>query len=123
MRRDDLHLYKAKQNEDFADRLDRSTVVNTEWAVTSTFYSALHYVEAYFAKCNVKCENHADREQKFKSDARIRVAWSPYSYLFQLSKLARYYTNGLPPEPYRQASAGLQAVKKQVEHALKSLET
>jgi hypothetical protein len=118
MPREDEHHLKATRNEAFAESLDLSDPVKENWAVVATFYAALHYVEAYFARYNVTCGKHDERFRQFMGDDRIKHAFSSYKYLYDLSLTARYYCSGLPDKPYTMARPRLAAVKKQIEHAL-----
>jgi hypothetical protein len=119
MPREDEHAVKASRNEQFAESLDPKDPVHENWAVIAAFYSALHYVESYFARFGVKCSGHQERFQQFKDDGNIKKAYSSYHYLYTLSVTARYYCSGLPADPYQVAKPHLAAVKQQVEHALK----
>src|ERR1700761_3291825 len=118
MPREDQHFKKAECNEKFANSLDLSDPTEENWALIAAFYSALHYVESYFARFGVYCGNHEKREIEFKRDPRIRSSYASYRYLQALSHTARYKVVGLPPNPYGQAKAHLATVKKQIDLAL-----
>jgi len=118
MPREDEHRLRAQRNEEFAANLDRRDPTAHNWAVVAVFYSALHYVQAYFAKFSVKCGSHEDTENEFKKDARIRQSYANYKFLHTLSHTARYKTSGLPANAYELAKPQLDLLKRQIEHAL-----
>ena len=43
------HLAQAEHNETLYSHLDQSAPTYADWQVTSLFYAALHYVDAYLA--------------------------------------------------------------------------
>lgn len=113
------HTLKAKQNELFADSLDKSDPICESWAVVAAFYSALHYLESYFARYSVNCGNHDGREKEIKRDIRIRPALAPYKFLYAQGRTARYHCVGLKPQTYvNDIKPRLTELKRQIEHAL-----
>lgn len=119
MPREDEHRLRSRRNEEFAASLDISDPINENWAVVALFYSALHYVEAYFVRFGGGCVEHKQRNERFKADVGIRYAYENYKYLQTLSHTARYQCSGLPDKAYEQASKiHLTAVKKQIDHAI-----
>jgi hypothetical protein len=113
------HRIKAERNEQFADQLDKTDPIRESWAVVAAFYSALHYVDQFFAQYGTPCEKHKERNDQFKRDARIKLAYARYSYLSDLSHQARYKVEALPDKAYEKlARPQLVAVKKQIDHAL-----
>jgi hypothetical protein len=120
MPRDDQHHQKARQNEQFATTINRSTVVAEEWAIIITFYSALHYVQRYFAKCGAgDCDNHQKREEEIKRDDKLRPILPQYKFLYKLGHMSRYKCFALPSnKPYEQAQSALAVIKAQVDKAL-----
>jgi hypothetical protein len=119
MPREDEHKIKAERNEQFAESLPSDPIAEN-WAVVATFYSALHYVEVYFAKYNIEADSHGDRFDQIKADIKLRTAFNSYHYLYDLGRVARYRCKGLPDKPYAVAKPHLATVKRQVDHALKS---
>lgn len=120
MPREDEHTTKAQRNESFAASLNFTDATQEMWAVTAVFYSALHYVQAYFVRGGAgdDCKKHAVRFTEIKRDRKLRAISVQYEYLYSLSLLSRYYLKGLPDRPYEVAKANLEAVKKQVAHAM-----
>ena len=83
------HLDRITHNELFVSSLGDPF---WDWAVTGTFYTAVHYVEAYFSKKTppVHSSNHPDRDDKIKRDAALGILWSDYRSLKDQSRYARY---------------------------------
>jgi len=116
---DDQHRTRAERNEQFAESLDKTDPIRENWAVVAAFYSALHYVEQFFVRHGTPCVNHEQRNEQFKSDIRIKRAYSSYSYLASLSHDARYKCSSLPDQAFEKlARPQLVSVKKQIDHAL-----
>jgi hypothetical protein len=121
MAREDEHRTKAQRNEAFADALDLADPTRETWAVIAAFYSALHYVEAYFSKYSVQSGKHETRFHEILGDNKLKGAYTSYKYLYTLSRTARYHCTGLPTSPYtREAKPHLANVKRLVDHALSS---
>lgn len=114
------HRLKAERNEEFAAGLDNKDQIADSWAVVASFYSALHYVEAFFIAHGTVCHSHDERNDQFKNDHRINRAYPQYAYLSKLSHTARYKSAPLPDKAYENhARPQLLALKKQVDHAQK----
>lgn len=118
MPREDQHRTKAEKNEAFARTISTADATSEAWAVVVAFYSALHYVESYLAKYGVHAGNHQDRFREIMRDDRIKPAYTSYKFLYDMSRLARYSYDGLPPQPYSKAKPQLEAVRRQIEFAL-----
>lgn len=65
------HLTKAQANEKFADSLDASVYPNADWALTALFYSAVHYVEAYFATKSIHSVDLRARDSAIRRDVKL----------------------------------------------------
>jgi ABC-type anion transport system duplicated permease subunit len=121
MPREDQHRDRAERNEKFAESLDQSQPIHENWAVVAAFYAALHYVQAYFSRYSVEAATHDERFEQIKRDAKLRNVFIQYKYLYTLSRTARYQCSGLPAAAYsKEAKPNLNAVKTQIEHALKN---
>jgi hypothetical protein len=119
MPRDDQHHQKARQNEQFANSINRSTTVAEEWAVVITFYSALHCVQAYFARFGASdCDNHKKRETEIARDDKLKPILPQYLFLYKLGHLSRYKCFALPANAYDKAQYALSVIKAQVDKAL-----
>lgn len=61
-----------------------------DWAVTACFYTALHAMEAAFAKHELpKCSSHTDREKLLQNTLYDSVR-TAYMVLYNASRVARY---------------------------------
>ena len=119
MRHEGKHRVKAERNAQFADSQDLTDPIRESWAVVASFYSALHYVEEFFAKYGNPCRSHTDRNTQFKADIRIRTAYASYEYLYSISRTARYKCEPLPEKVYQKyAKPRLLFVKQQIDHAM-----
>jgi len=61
------HVGKARHNEQFFSSFDINTTPFLDWVVNGIFYSALHYLDSYFANKG----KHPGDHQK-----RIRLIWA-----------------------------------------------
>lgn len=98
------HLVKAQRNEDLARRLGtESPLQYPDWAITTAFYSALHYFEAALTD---KPEQHVRLDHQLKKpkmgihDWTIKLlmvhfpaAEDAYRKLYDNSRVARYECN------------------------------
>jgi len=83
------HRDKAIHNEDFVAELNNPY---WDWAITATFYSALHYVEAFLA-CKpipIHSRNHEVRDDNIQRDALLTRIYDDYRQLKDDSHNARY---------------------------------
>jgi hypothetical protein len=79
-----------------------------------SFYPALHYVQAYFAKFSAgDCDNRKKREAEIARDPKLSYILPVYQYLYKLGHLSRYKCSGLPTNPYNHAEAILDKIKRQ----------
>lgn len=82
------HLRQATHNEKFFDDFDLTHSEFTDWAVVVLFYSALHYVEAFFAQHKIHCNTHAQRDPEINK--RLSGLYIEYSDLKNDAVEARY---------------------------------
>lgn len=81
------HRGKAEDNEYFVASLQNPF---WDWAVTGTFYAALHYVDAYLATKHIDPPTHVIRNGLVKSQAALTPLWGDYRELLNESRTARY---------------------------------
>jgi hypothetical protein len=92
------HLKKAEHNEGFYLSFDLITTLYLDWIVTGIFYSALHYIESYFATQNKHSLNHGERNDNIKNDPNLgREIYIRYRDLKDDSHNGRYLTNAFTP--------------------------
>jgi hypothetical protein len=85
----DQHLEKAVHNEDFVKEINNPY---WDWATTTSFYAALHYIEAFFARKTppVHSRNHEVRDDNVHRDPTLRKIYDDYRQLKDDSHDARY---------------------------------
>jgi hypothetical protein len=83
------HRGKAIHNEDFVKELDNPY---WDWAITASFYAALHYVEGFFARKAppVHSRNHEIRDDNVQRDPVLKRIYDEYRQLKDDSVAARY---------------------------------
>ena len=77
-------------------------------------YSALHYIEAYFATRGIHSRHHPDRDDKIQRDANTQPIYRAYSKLKMFSHNARYMTSISGPGRVPEMESNLAAVKTQL---------
>lgn len=61
-----------------------------DWKVTGTFYSALHYVDAFLAAQNIHPATHSIRLGHVQTDPKLKPVFRDYRDLLNESRTARY---------------------------------
>lgn len=84
------HLKKAQHNESFVKSFNLNSTPFLDWVITGMFYSALHYMEAYFAKQKFHSPDHRTRDSNIQRDSNLRKLFVAYSELKNFSVNARY---------------------------------
>jgi hypothetical protein len=82
------HKKAAAANKRTLDYLREKIDDHPQWVVTVAFYTALHVVEAVFAKHGFNTDDHTLRHQTLKRDRRYQKIWTHYQPLFNDSILA-----------------------------------
>jgi hypothetical protein len=82
------HLSKARSNRRFGYGLRAFGPCFRDWIVTSLFYAAVHFIEAFLAMRAVHSRSHADRDRYVLSF--FRPQYPDYRHLKDDSKKARY---------------------------------
>ena len=81
------HLAWAEKNERFAESISALPVRYPDWEITSLFYSALHYVDAYLA---TRSESPKSHKRRLDAIAAVSSLKEDYSSLYERSIDARY---------------------------------
>jgi hypothetical protein len=93
------HLEQARKNLAHAERLLREWGADetaVQWAVTATFYSAVHLIDAYLADFGVHPRNHEHRALLLQTAPDdLYVA---YRSLYDASRQARYDVRRFRPD-------------------------
>jgi hypothetical protein len=84
------HRAKAEHNEKLASQLKGGPFF--DWAVTVTFYAAVQYIEAFFAKEKPPFHSlsHQKRDCEVARSPILKPQWKNYRELKNQSGLARY---------------------------------
>lgn len=83
----DEHRTRAEHDEFLVKNIDNPFF---DWKVTGTFYSALHYVDAYLATRNIHPATHSIRLKQVGTDPKLKPIFRDYRDLLNESRTARY---------------------------------
>lgn len=108
------HLKKAEENLTFRKSIDLQQPTAMGWYVTVTFYTALHYIEAYFTSRGMGFNNHHSRGSAIQRDSTLSLLYDSYRSLEDLSREARYDCSGFNVGDLRRADASLEYIQKTV---------
>lgn len=62
-----------------------------KWAAVATFYSAMHYVQAYLVANGLSSvDNHRDRNQWVALESKLKPIYPSYKRLYDISWSCRY---------------------------------
>ena len=64
--------------------------IAVDWAISMLFYSAVHYVGAYFAKHGLTYRMHQTRDNAVARDPNLSNVYGEYRELEHFSRQARY---------------------------------
>ena len=103
------HIAKAEWNEKLANTLSRTAFL--DWAITVTFYSALHYVDSVLACSGTHPENHTARSDAMTSAAILFQIRKEYRLLETLSRNSRYRLLQICPNDLLKAQQAFAALK------------
>ena len=81
------HITWAERNERFAESISILPVRYPDWEITSLFYSALHYVDAYLPTRSQSPKSH---KRRLDAIAAVSSLKEDYSSLYERSIDARY---------------------------------
>jgi hypothetical protein len=83
------NLAKARRNRQLlCDYLLNLVSECPEWVAVVAFYSALHFVDAYYAKLNIYFERHIDRNKEVSQS--LPEIYDSYYRLYDISVDSRY---------------------------------
>lgn len=110
------HLQKAQETLDLRATLDLAKDGAIGWSITMLFYSALHYIEAYFSAVRgFECKHHFSRATEIRNDPRINSLFPDYRLLENLSREARYDVTVFNAGDLRCAESCFDTIKESVE--------
>ncbi len=91
------HVDQARINEKAYQYLGGAEPPFVDWQVTSLFYAALQYVDAYLATKGIHPHDHRERDGWIARLAGLKQISSAYFELKDRSMDARYLRAKLPP--------------------------
>ena len=112
------HLEKVAENLAFLASIHENTRGAFCWSITVLFYTALHYIEAYFASHDKGFTNHASRGIEIRRDPRIKSIYRTYRKLEDLSREARYDASAMKQEDVERAKTRFEHVRRVIEAIL-----
>ncbi len=89
------HFDQVRHNLAFLDTFYAPTTPYPDWAVTVTFYAALHAIEAVLAQRRLHSQSHTERRRYVRQ--MFPSLWRLYYRLDVFSRRARY--DGFRPSP------------------------
>jgi hypothetical protein len=107
-------LRKAQHDEEFVASLGVDPGRFTDWAVTGLFYSAVHYIEAYFARGNRHSGDHRARDSEIWRDGQLKRLYEPYNELKNHSITARYLVRTPTAQDLADSRQSLRAIKTEI---------
>ena len=111
------HISKAEHNEKLADTLCKGSYL--DWAVTVTFYAALHYVDAILAASVIHPETHTERNDAVGANATLQKVRAEYRTLETLSRNARYRSMKIEPADIQEAQNSFSALRAHLRNRMK----
>ena len=96
------HISKSQIAEDAQITLEADSKDHSDWVVTTAFYCALHWIEAFFAFQNYpphQHNNHNRRNNAISKFADLRPIRQHYKRLSDASWEARYTKKNFNNEP------------------------
>jgi len=83
------NLIKARRNRQIIlNHLLKLVAECPEWIAVIAFYSALHFVDAYYAKMNIYFQRHVDRNKEVSNS--LPDIFASYFKLYDISVNSRY---------------------------------
>ena len=109
------HLQQAAHNEKFFQTFDLDKTEFRDWVITTAFYTALHWINAYLTTQSVRPKNHKMRENAIGMySVTKKIAWE-YSELKNHAFNSRYRGIRLSAKEIRaEVIPHLEAIKKQI---------
>jgi hypothetical protein len=96
------HIDQARHNEQFFSCFDINTTPFLDWVVNGIFYSALHYLDSYFASKGKHPRTHPERIRQIWTEADLgRSFFRFYRPLKDDSGEGRYNMRVFAPKEIR----------------------
>lgn len=109
----ELHVEKSKTNFSMYEIAASQDSQFRGWQITTLFYSALHYVQAYVVEFGLPLPtNHYSRDRIIRLDQTLAVVGDVYASLKDLSMGARYEVVNIPASAVADALGSYDAIVK-----------
>jgi hypothetical protein len=87
------HVSKAAHDEVFWKFINDNHVVDyPDWAVTGIFYSAMHFIDAFFGKNNKHLKSHDMADKEISQEAQLDSIYADYRALKDYRWKASYWS-------------------------------
>lgn len=105
------HKRHAQHNQAFLDVIDKNAF--PDWAITVSFYKAVHLVEALFTNKQVRGGSHIRRNNTLKRT--FPAIWRDYRPLYAFSRVARYWCIPVTPADLVYVSRRLARIERSID--------
>jgi len=85
------HVTKATHNEDFWSFINDNHEKYLDWAVVSIFYSAMHFIDAFFGKKGKHLKTHDMADREIAQDKQLLDIYADYRSLKDYRWKASYW--------------------------------
>lgn len=85
------HVSKAAHNEEFWNFITNEHEKYSDWAVVSIFYSAMHFIDAFFGKKGKHLKSHDMADKEIAQDKELRSIYTDYRTLKDYRWKASYW--------------------------------
>jgi len=97
------HINKARHNEQFCSSFDLNRTPFLDWVVNGIFYSALHYLDSFFAIKGKHPGDHQERIRLIRTERDLgRTFFQLYRPLKDDSEEGRYNMRAFTPDEIRE---------------------
>lgn len=113
------HAQKAQRNQEFSEKIGELSSPYYEWQVTVIFYTALHYLQAYFSdKTKYYPQTHEERDGLILKTTPLTPIYDNYRELKQLSLRCRYMCWSTNEHDVTIAKKNLATIRSHIEKLL-----
>ena len=86
------HISKAVHNEEFWQSINTDESKYPDWAVTGIFYSAMHYIDAVFARDGKHLKTHDEADTRIAMHGDLVKIYPEYCRLKKFRWNASYWS-------------------------------
>jgi len=92
------HVSKAAHDEEFWNVIKSSHEKYMDWVVVSIFYSAMHFIDAFFGKKGRHLKSHDMADKEIAQDKELTSIYHDYRALKDYRWKASYWSTIFKPE-------------------------